>query len=200
MILPYWLLAFFNITRFQEISYKTGELMFKIDPIYDGCSSTKVCVGYPKKCVRTKSCNAFGSYEFKDGKHIFEMRSSSNAAYIATALSFDRRMGDDSAMECVKDGSQVKTFSSYTIREKGNYDAIRYGIPQEIIRLNEGRIDNGAVYCKIERDEVSTVSDVKFDLKNDKFYLLLATGNKVASDRIKVHNLGHGISENSINA
>lgn len=63
-----------------------------------------------------------------DGKFIFEMRSTSQSAYIASALSFDRRMGEDSVIECVRNGDKVEIFSSYTIRESGTYDAIRYGI------------------------------------------------------------------------
>jgi hypothetical protein len=74
MLLPYWLLAFFNITRFQDISYKTGALMFRIDPIYDGCGSTKVCVGYPKRCVQTKTCDAFGSYYQKGEMTVWILR------------------------------------------------------------------------------------------------------------------------------
>lgn len=128
------------------------------------------------------------------------MHSAPNAAYIATALSFDRRMGDDSAMECVKDGSDVKIYSSYTIRESGTFDAIRYGIPQDIIRLQEGRSDENGISCIIERDEMSHVDTKDFDLKHGKYYLLMATGNKVKKDRITVHNLGHAISDKTLNS
>lgn len=63
-----------------------------------------------------------------DGKFMFEMRSTSQSAYIASALSFDRHMGEDSVIECVRNDDKVEIFSSYTIRESGTFDAIRYGI------------------------------------------------------------------------
>ena len=128
------------------------------------------------------------------------MHSAPNAAYIASALSFDRHMGDDSAMECVKEGSEVKIYSSYTIRQSGTYDAIRYGIPQDIIRLQEGKIDENGISCVIERDESSVVDGKTFDLKHGKFYLLMATGTKVKTDRIQIHNLGHAISQKTLNS
>ncbi len=70
--------------------------------------------------------------KLSDGKYIFEMRSSTKAAYVASGLSFDRRMGDDSVIECVLNGDKVEVFSSYTIRESGTFDAIRYGIVRKI--------------------------------------------------------------------
>lgn len=137
---------------------------------------------------------------FLDGKYLFEMHSEPKAAYIATGLSFDRKMGDDSVMECVKEGNEVKIYSSYTIRESGTFDAIRYGIPQNIIRLQEGKIDENGISCVIERDETSYVDSKTWDLKNGKYYLLMATGARVKQDRITIHNLGHAISDKTFNS
>lgn len=43
------------------------------------------------------------------------MQSYKLAKYIAMGLSLDREMGDDSVMECVKDGNEVKLYQSYTV-------------------------------------------------------------------------------------
>lgn len=56
------------------------------------------------------------------------MRSLKGAAYIAMGLSKDRNMGDDSVMECVKKGSEVKLYSSWTVTDGGDYGAPRDGV------------------------------------------------------------------------
>ncbi|XP_070509081.1 putative ferric-chelate reductase 1 homolog [Chironomus tepperi] len=204
MLLPYWMLAIFNSTMIRSMSYSVGLSLssneVEANPMYQGCGDTKLCIGYPSGCVKRKSCKAFAASYHKDGKYLFEMHSAPNAAYIASALSFDRRMGDDSAMECVKVGNEVKIYASYTIRESGTYDAIRSGIPQDIIRLQEGKIDENGISCVIERDESSVVDSKTFDLKTGKFYLLLATGSKVKTNKIQAHNLGHAISDKTLNS
>ena len=62
-----------------------------------------------------------------DGKVIFEMRSWKAAKYIAMGLSTDKEMGDDSVMECVKEGDEIKAYSSWTV-VGANYASVREGI------------------------------------------------------------------------
>ena len=45
-------------------------------------------------------------------------------AYVASGLSTDGRMGDDSVVECVKDVNDVKIYMSYT----GLFDVSRDGV------------------------------------------------------------------------
>lgn len=40
---------------------------------------------------------------------------SENPAYIAVALSTDSKMGNDSVMECVREGGQVRAYTSWTL-------------------------------------------------------------------------------------
>lgn len=47
------------------------------------------------------------------------------AAYIATALSDDHKMGFDSAIECVNENGQVKAYTSITQTIPNNYSARR---------------------------------------------------------------------------
>lgn len=51
--------------------------------------------------------------------------------------------------------------------------------PQNIFQVLEKSYNDGVIYCKVERDAVSTVKGQKFDLLNDKFHLLLAAGSSV---------------------
>lgn len=55
------------------------------------------------------------------------MRSWKTAKYIAMGLSLDREMGDDSVMECVKEGDEIKVYSSWTV-VGASYAAEREGI------------------------------------------------------------------------
>jgi hypothetical protein len=64
------------------------------------------------------------------------MRSYKGAKYIAMALSKDDRMGDDSVMECVKEGDQVKVYSSWTEVKNGDYyAAVRDGAVSKILKF-----------------------------------------------------------------
>jgi hypothetical protein len=45
---------------------------------------------------------------------------------------------------------------------------------QNIVRMLESRFIDGRIYCKLQRDTMSTIMGQSFDLENDKFYLLLA--------------------------
>ena len=72
--------------------------------IYNGCNNIKGCIGVPENCIANKNClllstffgNTNESYTFE----IFGSLQKGNA-YIATALSFDSKMGNDSVMACI---------------------------------------------------------------------------------------------------
>lgn len=48
--------------------------------------------------------------------------------------------------------------------------------PQNTARLVESSVVNGVIYCKVERDPLTQVGNQIFDLVNNKYYLLLASG------------------------
>jgi len=52
------------------------------------------------------------------------MKGQRGNGYVASGLSTDGRMGDDSVVECVKDGNDVKIYMSYT----GLFDVSRDGV------------------------------------------------------------------------
>lgn len=51
------------------------------------------------------------------------------------------------------------------------------------------RFENGVIYCQVERDAVTTVGGLKFDLINDKHFLLLASGTEIASNAVGYHDV-----------
>jgi hypothetical protein len=48
--------------------------------------------------------------------------------YVAVGLSDDKRMGEDAAIECVRESDEVKLYSSITEIVNGSYGARRIGV------------------------------------------------------------------------
>lgn len=55
--------------------------------------------------------------------------------------------------------------------------------------MEDWRIENGNIYCLVERNALTTVRDVEFDLINDEFHLLLASGNEAGTNAVGHHEL-----------
>jgi hypothetical protein len=51
-----------------------------------------------------------------------------NFTYVAVGVSSDNRMGDDAAIECVREGDEVKLYSSMTEVARNSYKARREGV------------------------------------------------------------------------
>lgn len=88
-------------------------------------------------------------------------------------------MGDDSAMECVRnDNGRVSLFTSWTYPKEEPYVS-RKDSPQDIVQLQESSIIDGKLYCKFKRDTVSVVKGQTFDLANNKFNLMIVSGDSM---------------------
>lgn len=110
-------------------------------------------------------------------RYFFEMKTFGQpAAYVASALSMDDKMGNDSVIECVPEGGSVRAYSSWTFREP-NFGVTRENVPQNIYKLVEGSYNNGQIYCRVQRDAVSQVRGVTFDLIRNKYNVLVASGS-----------------------
>lgn len=163
------------------------------DAIYQGCGDTKGCFGFPEGCVESRNCRAVVATIVQGERYIFEMKSGYNRpAYIAVGLSNDAKMGDDSVVECVPEQGTVNAYASWTFA--GPYGVSRQGIAQNFIRLLEKSYVDGVIHCKVERDAVTTVKGQKFDLINEKYHLLLATGLKADSTHVSYHDIGRHVS------
>lgn len=91
----------------------------------------------------------------------------------------DQNMGDDSAMECVRnDNGQVKLFTSWTYPKVEPY-VVRSESPQDIVQLQGSSIIDGKLYCKFNRDVVSEVKGQTFDLAKNKYYFMIVAGNSM---------------------
>lgn len=185
------------------------------DPFYDGCGSTKLCFGAPTaNCVSSKSCKAVVAITVTGDRYDFELKADSNAAWVGVGLSDDDKMGDDSVIECVKRGTGVAAYMSWTSRtpfsatrlanvsklfrsfgrnlnnEKLKVSEERcwtflaicvcFFQPQLGIELLNSSIVDDVIYCKVRRDIVTQVNDLTFDLVNNKYHLLVASGASVS--------------------
>lgn len=127
-------------------------------------------------------------------------------AYVAVALSTDSRMGDDAVMECVPENGAIRAYASWTtpapnlgVTRQGVVSAksfifavkplliveIFYLQSQNSIRLLEATYSDGVIYCRIRRDAFSNVMGRNFDLINNKYNLLVATGSSLKRNLIQ---------------
>lgn len=160
-----------------------------VDKIYDGCGDTKTCFGSPDNCVATKSCQTFSAVNVRGDRYIYELRSAKSAGYVALGLSDDEKMGKDSVVECLSEAGTIKAYTSWTVVADGKFDAPRTGIPQNSIKLLEGRLENGMIYCQVERQPVTIISGTKFDLTKQSYFLLLASGSEVRPNTVGYHDI-----------
>lgn len=146
------------------------------DPFYEDCGNTKSCFGFPTNCIDQQNCRAAVATKVLGERYFFEMKTFGGpAAYVASALSMDDKMGNDSVIECVPEGGSVRAYSSWTFRNP-NFGVTRDEVPQNIYKLIEGSYNNGQIYCRVERDAVSQVKGVTFDLIKQKYNVLVASG------------------------
>ncbi|KAG5675626.1 hypothetical protein PVAND_005515 [Polypedilum vanderplanki] len=169
------------------------------DEIYRDCGFSKTCFGVPNDCIKTKSCSSFIAVKVEGDKYVFEMRSQSKAAYIATGLSTDDKMGDDSVVECVNESGSIKAYTSWTTVGGGKFDSSRNGIAQNIVNLREGKLENGMIYCQVERPRLTTINSQVFDLSKNEYYLLIASGSELKPFGVGYHDITRAASSSALN-
>lgn len=59
-------------------------------------------------------------------------------------------------------------------------------------------IENGAIYCLVERNSTTLIENIQFNLMTKSFYLLLAAGNKIETNSITYHETTRSISPKSV--
>ncbi|KAL3289082.1 hypothetical protein HHI36_003524 [Cryptolaemus montrouzieri] len=170
---------------FERPNYHEAAMDF--DPFYTGCTSTKLCFGSPDGCVRTKSCQAAVAISVAGDKVDFELKATQNAAWVGVGLSDDEKMGDDSVIECAKNGNQLGAYLSWT-EGKPNYGATRLKNQLGIRLMNQSIIDD-TIYCRVRRDVMTAVNGKVFDLGRNKYHLLIASGSRVSPQGVGYHEL-----------
>ncbi|XP_030386072.1 putative ferric-chelate reductase 1 homolog isoform X2 [Scaptodrosophila lebanonensis] len=169
------------------------------DPFYNNCGVSKTCFGFPNGCMATKSCTSLSAVTVRGDIYEFELQSGkgTNAAYVAVGLSEDAKMGDDFTIECVPENGRVSMYSSYT--SGSPYGVSRAGVPQNTARLVEASVVDGVIYCKVQRDPVTVVQGRTFDLRNNMYHLLVASGTGLKENGVGYHDIGRLPSGSPIN-
>ncbi|XP_055859170.1 putative ferric-chelate reductase 1 homolog isoform X2 [Episyrphus balteatus] len=168
------------------------------DPFYNGCARSKTCFGFPDGCVKTKSCVAVGSVIVRGDIYEFELKGATNEpAYLALGLSTDDKMGDDLVTECIVQNGKVALFTSLT-SGKPNYGTTRIGVPQKNAKIVDSSLIDGKIYCKVQRDILTTVQGQMFDLMNNQYYIMVALGKSVKDNGAGYHDIGRIVSGKAI--
>ncbi|CAH2098145.1 unnamed protein product [Euphydryas editha] len=166
-----------------------------LDTIYQGCEDTKLCFGIPQNCIQNGNCKVIVAVFVVGDIYTFEIQGTDNPKYVAAGLSLDNKMGDDSAMECVRnDNGRITLHTSWTYPKAEPY-VRRADSPQDIVQLLESSNIDGKLYCKFRRDTVSTVRGQTIDLANNKYYLMALAGDSMKdAERVGFHNLAYEAS------
>ncbi|KAK9732358.1 Reeler domain [Popillia japonica] len=182
-----------KITSNTTPNYKVAEkpeASAEFDPFYEGCGTKKSCFGAPEACVQSKNCKAVVAITVYGGRYEFELKADKSASWVGVGLSEDAKMGDDSVVECVKDrNGGVKAYMSWT-SPRPNLGVSRPR-EQKGIQMLSSSIEDGVIYCRVQRDAVTTVNNRLFDLINNKYILLVAAGKSVESNRVGFHDVAY---------
>lgn len=122
-------------------------------------------------------------------------------------------MGEDSAIECVNENGKIRAFTSITRAIPQNYGARRSDIvrkyvicfdnyklilsilqDQTMITLKRSAFIDGSIYCLVERDSMTMIDNLNFDLENAAYYLLMSSGSTASELSIGYHDITRGSS------
>lgn len=166
------------------------EAATEFDPFYKGCDVDKACFGAPDGCIASKNCKAVVAITVLGDKYDFELKAINNAQWVGVGLSDDTFMGNDSVIECVNEGRNVKAYMSYTI-PRPNLDVQRLNRPQDGIELLSGGSVDGMLTCKVRRNAKTIVNGKEYDLERSQYYLLVAAGSKIHENKVSFHDLAY---------
>jgi len=159
-----------------------------MDPIYEGCNSTKACFGIPENCVKSQKCQAIVAYKLDKLRYHFEMKALS-PGYVSFGLSRDARMGEDLTTNCiVQENGNVDIATGYNYGK--SYNKPPTGVTRQEDGISErqrsGRKD-GWIYCSWTRNISVVIENEIWDFESEKYHVMLALGNAVNS-QIQFHS------------
>lgn len=152
--------------------------------IYEGCGKIKNCFGTPDGCIDTLNCKAIVAIDVKGEKYTFELLGE-GGKYVAVGMSKDEKMGDDSVVECIDEADAIKIYMSWNDGKKNKRITNTGGM----VKLQKSFIEDGNIYCQFTRDTKTLVNSREFDMENNAYYLLLATGEQITKNGIGYHDI-----------
>ena len=128
-------ISFADYNEFTKVANYDGS----VDDIYSGCNSDKGCFGDTDDCISGKNCSFLTTFYGGSGSiYTFEIlgKLSGNSAYVASALSFDTFMGNDSVVTCILN-KENNTISALMYWNEG-----KNSIPLDVMQLI-----NKVIFC-----------------------------------------------------
>jgi hypothetical protein len=191
---------FYKLNYFTEKQFHTNKLISnssinfqstpndKIEELYKKCKTTNIlCYAFPSNCIESKNCELIlginsDGYVGSNGTVEFELIGKAGEGkdmdqWIATGLSDDDIMGNDSVVECLvfKNGTTL-------FRNSWNSGFSNYVINDEIVVSGNVSYDNGLISCKWLRMPYTKVKGMTFNLIDNEYYIMLAKG-KLANEQ-----------------
>lgn len=149
---------------------------------YISCSSKKkLCFSLPDvKCIDAQNCEVlFTSISVSKERGDVEIElywkreADSSNRWVATALSSDQKMGDDSVTECIlAENGTVFVLQGWNVNAPYHTENVN----MTGITVNHTSYANGVVYCQWRRSGSTEVRGHTFNILKDNFYLMLAYG------------------------
>ncbi|XP_070553305.1 DOMON domain-containing protein FRRS1L-like [Ptychodera flava] len=141
-----------------------------------GCGTSKACYSDPEHCdPSVDECEFFLSYKENaaDDTVDFEILGtwSDGEGWIAVAFSYDKKMGNDSGVMCISDGSGM----SGSVRTFYNDGHVSILGGTDGLSDVSSTVEDETISCSFTRDKSLPGDPRFFDLAMD-FYLLMGTG------------------------
>jgi hypothetical protein len=154
----------------------------EFEELYKKCKTTNIlCYALPSNCMESKTCELIlginsNGYVGSNGTVEFELIGKVGEdmdQWIATGLSDDDKMGNDSVVECLifKNGTTLfrnswnSQFSNYVINDIHG-----------IVVSGYVSYHNGLISCKWLRMPYTKVNGMTFNIVDNQYYILLAKG------------------------
>lgn len=162
---------------------------------YSQCGISKGCFGFPLDCVEREDCEVLVSYTYSQEGVSFTMEGSlSNPrSYIATGISEDNEMGDDSVMECFIEENGVSAQESWNTGKTNR--PIRKLRNEEYSR----KYQNGIATCSWTRPYDTRVNNNIFNLLDSTYHILIAKGDMNDKGGVGYHTGGRLASAAKVN-
>ncbi|GAB6031634.1 hypothetical protein CHUAL_009394 [Chamberlinius hualienensis] len=149
-----------------------------LDFDYSVCGNTQSCFGIPDRCVKTEKCTTVMSYyPTEDG--LLDVTMMSFKPYVAFGLSTDDSMGEDSVIECMGPSEPENGLIAASVNN-GKHNYVAVGSSTDYFTVVSSHYEEGTIKCEITRPATTTVDagvyEQETDIKNNPYYILLATG------------------------
>ena len=168
--------------------------------IYNGCGTSKACIGDEDGCIKGKNCTLVTTYTGASATsyeiEVFGNLEGTDSRYVAMGLSKDDEMGDDSVMACIYNETNGATsVSMYWNSPRPHLDSTPLDNPTLGLSGISGRFKDDTLYCKFTREAELDLDDHHkkddrdhFDLNEDPYFILMARGPIDEDYHIRKHN------------